>query len=120
MGEESIDLSGAVDMLKNMMSSDDGQQQIQNILRMFHGDAPPENQPPGTGTGGIDSDNLEMMLKLQQAMTRMNSQKNNEQTQLLLALKPFLKPSRQEKVDRAMKLMKLTGVLEIMRDIQGD
>ena len=50
----------------------------------------------------------------------LNQQKSNDKTQLLLALRPFLKPSRQEKVDHAMKLMKLTGVLSVMRDMQGD
>lgn len=119
MEEESIDLSGAVDMLKNMLSGEEGQQQIQNILNMFSGEAPAE-QAPGTVTGGIDPENLAMMMKLQRAMTAMNSRKNNRQTQLLLALKPFLKPSRREKVDNAMHLLQLTQVIEVLREGQGE
>ena len=106
MENESFDLSGAVDMLKTMLEGEEGQQQLQNIMDMFRGDAP---QQPGSGTGGIDPENLDMVLKLQQAMSMLNQQKSNDKTQLLLALRPFLKPSRQEKVDHAMKLMKLTG-----------
>ena len=34
MGDE-IDLSGAVDMLKNMLSSDEGSSAIENIMSMF-------------------------------------------------------------------------------------
>lgn len=117
MENESFDLSGAVDMLKTMLEGEEGQQQLQNIMDMFRGDAP---QQPGSGTGSIDPENLDMVLKLQQAMSMLNQQKSNDKTQLLLALRPFLKPSRQEKVDHAMKLMKLTGVLSVMRDMQGD
>ena len=121
MEEESMDLSGAVDMLKNMLYGEEGQQQIQNILSMFGGGAPDaENAVPGEATGGIDPDNLEMMLKLQRAMSAMNSRKNNSQSQLLMALKPFLKPARQEKVDSAMKMLSLTKVIEVMRETQGD
>ncbi len=120
MEGNSLDLSGAVDMLKNMLSNDEGQQQIQNIIGMFGGDNPENSQSPGQATGGIDPDNIEMFLKLQQAMTVMNSDKNNNQSRLLTALKPFLKPSRRQKVDNAMRLLQLTKVMEVMKNVQGD
>ncbi|MBO5364488.1 MAG: hypothetical protein J6A56_03380, partial [Clostridia bacterium] len=78
MAEESMDLSGAVEMLKSMFSSEDGQQQIQNIIGMFQG-GEPENITPGMATGGIDPENLEMMMKIQRAMEMMNRQKDNHQ-----------------------------------------
>lgn len=120
MEEESMDLSGAVDMLKDMLSAPEGQQQIQNILNMFGGANPPEDAPPGEATGGISGDELDMMLKLQRAMSVMNSRKNSSQSQLLTALKPFLKPSRREKIDSAMRILSLSKVIEVMREAQGD
>ncbi len=119
MADESINLSGAVDMLKGMLSGEEGQQQLQNILGMLKG-SPDANHIPGESTGGIDPENLEMMLKLQRAMSAMNNQKSNSQAQLLMALKPFLKPSRREKVDSAMKMLKFTSLIEIMKDVQED
>ena len=119
MEEESMDLSGAVDMLKEMLSGEEGKQQIQDILSMFGG-LPPENGTPGEATGGIDTDNLAMMMRLQKAMSVMNSRKNSNQSQLLMALKPFLKPSRREKVDNAMRMLNLSKVVEVMREVQGD
>ncbi len=114
-----MDLSGAVEMLKSMLSGEEGQQQIQNILGMFQG-GEPEPQAPGMATGGIDPENLEMMMKVQRAMELMNRQKDNKQTKLLTALRPFLKEERKEKVDHAMKLLKLTGVIEMMREVQEE
>ncbi len=119
MAEEPMDLSGAVDMLKTMLSGEDGQRQLENILEMFGGESP-EERVPGESAGGIDPENLEMMMKIQRAMAAMNRRQNNEQAQLLLALRPFLKPVRQEKVDHAMQLLKFTGMIEIMREVQED
>lgn len=114
-----MDLSGAVDMLKEMLSGEEGQQTIQNILGMFGGE-PPEETSPGVVTGGIDPENLAMMMRLQQAMGAMNSRKNSSQNQLLMALKPFLKPSRREKVDHAMQMLSIGQVITVMKKAQED
>lgn len=117
MAEESMDLSGAVDMLKEMLSGEEGQQTVRNILGMFGGEAP-EEPSPGLATGGIDPENIAMMMQLQKAMTAMKSRKNNSQNQLLMALKPFLKPSRREKVDHAMQMLSIGQVIAVMKETQ--
>lgn len=119
MADESLDLSGAIDMLKNMLSDEEGQSQLQNIVSMFQGSTD-NARMPGEQTGGIDPDNIEMFLKLQKAMTVMNRSQNNSQAQLLMALKPFLKSSRQDKIDKAMQMIKFSGMIEFMRNVQGD
>lgn len=119
MENQSVDLTGAIDTLKDMLSGEDGQQQIQNILNMFSGNTP-ENTAIGNATGGIDPENLQLMFKIQNIMSKLNNKKNNSQTQLLSALRPFLKPSRREKVDTAMRLLSFSDVFEIIRESQGD
>lgn len=119
MLDESKDLSGAVDMLKEMLSGEEGQQAIGNILSMFGGQ-PPEQTAPGVATGGIDPENLAMMMRLNKAMAAMNSRKNSNQVQLLQALKPFLKPSRRDKVDHAMQMMNLGQVIAVMKEGQEE
>ena len=118
MAEESMDLSGAVDMLKGLLSGEEGQQTLQNVMGML-GAGQPEPSP-GVATGGIDPDNLAMVMQLQKAMGLMNQQKNNSQTRLLMALKPFLKPARQEKVEHAMQMLKLSQVIAVMKEAQED
>ena len=54
--------------------------------------------------GGIDMATISRFLPLLQ---EMNSSQNDERTQLLYALKPFLKPERQEKIDTALRLARL-------------
>ncbi len=119
MAEESLDLSGAVEMLKTMLAGEEGQQQIQNIMGMFQSDDP-EKKVSGIPFGGQETENLEMMMKIQRAMELMNRQKENNQAKLLAALRPFLKPERKEKVDSAMKLLRLTGLIEMMQEVQEE
>ena len=117
MLDESMDLSGAVDMLKEMLSGEEGQQTLGNILQMLGGQAP-QDAPPGAATGGIEPENLEMVMRIQQVMSAMSSRKNSSQAQLLRSLKPFLKPSRRDKVDQAMQMLSLGQVLAIMKEGQ--
>ncbi len=118
MLDESMDLSGAVDMLKEILSGEEGQQTIENLLGMLGGQTPGEGAP-GMATGGIEPENLAMMMRVQQAMSAMNSRKNSSQAQLLRALKPFLKPSRRDKVDQAMQMLSLGQILAVMKEEQG-
>ncbi|MBR5152628.1 MAG: hypothetical protein IKW60_03765 [Clostridia bacterium] len=114
MAEESMDLSCAVDMLKEMLSGEEGQQTIQNLMGIL-GDV--QTAPaPGVATGGLDPENLEMMMRLQKVMSMMHEQKNSSRTRLLMALKPFLKSSRQSKVDMAMQMMNLGQVFTVMKE----
>ena len=62
--------------------------------------APPAALPP---LGGLDPQVLARFLPLLQEYSRSNSQT----MQLLYALRPYLKPERQEKVERALQLARL-------------
>lgn len=57
---------------------------------------------------------LETVMKLMEAFSKLNSGDKN--TELLLALKPHLRDENRAKVDRAIKLMKLMSVLMLLRE----
>lgn len=57
--------------------------------------------------GGIDMKTISRFLPLLQ---ELNGGGNDERAQLLYALKPFLKPERQEKIDTALRLARLFHV----------
>ena len=118
MEENNFDLSGAVEKLQEMMGSEEGQGQLQSILQMFTSEAPTPS-PSGSTTGGIDPDNLEMFFKLQQAMAAMNSPQNDENVRFLQSLKLYLKERRQNKIDSAVRMLRLSKVIEAMKDING-
>ncbi len=61
-------------------------------------------------SGGFD---IGMLMQLS---SLMSSSGQDEDTALLLALKPHLKEERQKKVDKALKLMKLLSVWKTLKD----
>lgn len=78
-------------------------------------DSDNEQGSPDNGTkdifGNID---IDMIMKLGELMSNMNA--NDKNTQLLLALKPHLRPENRKKVDNALKLMKIINLLPLLRD----
>ena len=66
--------------------------------------APPP--PPPLPLGGIDPQTIARYLPLLQELTRDTSQT----TQLLSALRPFLKDGKQDKVERAARLARLITI----------
>ena len=74
---------------------------------------PPQSQPtqpppaggnPLSGLGGLDPELLTRFLPL---IRELGGQQDSNARQLLYALRPYLKPERQEKVERALQLARL-------------
>ena len=128
------DLNGAVEKLKQMMSTDEGQANIQNILSNFNagdmdmgnlgslfgsGAASPNisgNSDSSAAPGGIDMD---AMLKMQKMFSMMNSSggNNSRHSAMLHSLKPYLSDGRKSKLDMAAKLMSLAKFAPLFKDM---
>ena len=73
-------------------------------------DTPRESSPPVSGdllsslTSGVDP---KLLLKLLPLIQELGSGQNSNARALLMALRPYLKPERQEKVERALQLARL-------------
>lgn len=107
-----------VAQLAQMLASqnESAQAQPQSAPQAPQPPSPPSGAAPGSGMdfsalssllGGIDMGTISRFLPLLQ---EMNSSRNDERTALLHALKPFLRPERQEKVDTALRLARLFHV----------
>ena len=70
-----------------------------------------------TNNSGID---IETMMKMKKIMSAMNSSSNNSGANLLRSLKPYLNPSRQEKVDEYIQLFNIEKVINLMNQSGGD
>ena len=105
------------DMLKNFASMMDGKEIPDNIKEMLNS-LPKEN----SSSDANDSPNIDIntILKMQKIMNSFNSSQNNSGANLLRALKPYLKPSRQAKVDEYIQLLNLEKVIEMMNNSGGD
>ena len=70
---------------------------------------PAENDPPSplSALDGLDP----RLLRMGMGLLSEYSAQDDKKTALLAALKPFLKPERQEKIDQAVRIARLTRVI---------
>ncbi|MBE6963107.1 MAG: hypothetical protein E7443_00710 [Ruminococcaceae bacterium] len=113
------------DKLNSLLSNPDAMAQIMQLAQSLGGGqepvaAPPPSQPvqapPPPPSGGGNGDLLSsltggmdpaLLMRLMPLIQELGSGKNSNASQLLYALRPYLKPDRQEKVERALQLARL-------------
>lgn len=110
------------DKLNSILSNPDAMAQIMQLAQSLGGgteqpSAPPPPppqapQPPAPGggdllsslTGGLDP---QLLLRLLPLIQELGGQQDSNARQLLYALRPYLRPERQEKIERALQLARL-------------
>ena len=85
---------------------------LKHILENFNNS---NNTSKNDGSSVPDID-LDTILKIKNIMEKLNSSKSNSGSNLLLALKPFLRESRQSKVDNYIQLLKILPLLESLKN----
>ena len=128
--DENETLSSAFDKLGEMLSTEDGQKQISDILSMFSG-ANSENNPEkeqqsaekgsdeksSFQSSGFSSADFDMLSKAKKLLGASGiSGKKDKNAAFLEALKPFLKKERRQKLDGAIKLI---GVASLFKEFGG-
>ena len=109
-------MSDFEDKLNAILSSPDAMAQVAALAQQLSdggekAGTPPQEEAPapassGVGDllGGIDPAMVARFLPL---LREMNSPEDDQRAALLHALRPFLKPERQAKVDRALQAAKM-------------
>ena len=69
--------------------------------------------------GEASSIDFETIMKMKTIMEKMNNH-NDPRANLLISLKPYLKPSRKDKVDQYIKLFGMSKVMEIFNNSGGE
>lgn len=110
--EENTDLSKLFEianMIKNANSSTQSEQTTFNeqTNQPFN----PTYQCTGQTNSNFEMPDMETLMKISQIMKAMNSTENNASTNLLYSLKPFLRKSKQNKIEQYVKLLKLSSVI---------
>ena len=109
--------------LNHLLSNPDAMAQIMQLAQSFSSGSgegaapqpsppppPPPPPPPAGGdalaalTGGLDP---KLLTKLLPLLQELGGQQDSNARRLLYALRPYLKPERQEKVERALQLARL-------------
>lgn len=67
-------------------------------------------------TSEIPNIDIDTILKMQKIMSSLNSTKNSSGANLLRALKPYLRPNRQAKVDEYINLLGIEKIIDLMNN----
>ena len=62
---------------------------------------------------------INTILKMKNVMDKMNSNKNDPRSNLLLSLKPYLNNNRKEKLDQYMQFLNISKVIEAFNSDNG-
>ena len=112
-------LSDLLNNLSKNINSSDGNNinpdMLKQLLDSFNSSNGSNDSNKNDNNSNPDID-LDTILKMKTIMEKMNSSKSNSSSNLLLALKPFLRQSRQSKVDQYVQLLKLAPLLEMFKN----
>lgn len=78
------------------------------------------NESNSANTSPFGNIDMNTILKIKQVMDKMNDSKNDPRSNLLMSLKPYLKPTRKEKVDQYIKLMSMSSLMENFKSSGGE
>lgn len=90
-----------------------------NFFNFFNNqnDSQNDNDNSSNPFGNID---IGTIMKLKSVMDKMKSPNSDPRSNLLRSLKPYLKPSRKEQVDKYIQLFSMSQVFEGMNKFGGD
>lgn len=102
-------LSNAISQLQNMLSSDEGKKNIEDMISSLGASATSPDDPVF---------NAENMLKMKNIMETFK-RRDDPRSQLLLALKPYLSNTRTARLETAIRLLSLGRLPDIMKAFRG-
>ena len=104
--------------LDNLLNSPDGMDKIQSMMatlgispEMLMTEAQPEPKPPPQSSPAIPE--LDGLLKLMPLLSQMG--KDDQNTTLLKALRPYLHGDREKRLDDSVRMMQLLKFLPLLQ-----
>ncbi len=107
-------MSDIQDKINQILSNPEALKQVQSLgeqLGLAKSEAP---KPKPKQSELLNDDMLSALTRLAPVMSSVNS--NDETTQLLNSLRPFLSGEKQQKLDRAEKMIKFIKIIPILKD----
>lgn len=104
--------------LAGLLNDPDTMARVRQMAQgLFSGEngAEQTNSPPDMGA----MPSAEEIGKIMSIMSKLNTPQNDSRSGLLLALKPHLSEPRREKVDNAVKILKLIELLPLIKEMNG-
>ena len=112
--------NSALNTLKSLLG-DDAEQKIQAVMSSLSSGS--EKNDSGESVTAVniqspvpvDTQGIEQILKIKEIINEIGSSGNDSRANLLLSLKPFLRQSRRQSVDSAVRLLNLTKLSGLIK-----
>ena len=108
---------------KNNVTSDSNNtissEMINNLINSFKENDSKSNTENTNSSNNFNNLDFETILKLKSVMDVLNK-KNDPRSKLLYSLKPYLRESRQKKIDQYANLLKITEVTNLFKNEKGE
>lgn len=93
------------------VSSDFNEDTLKNIFNNLNTNIQNQDTATETTENNFNFD-MHTILKMKSIMDKINSNKNDPRSNLLLSLKPYLNKNRKEKLDQYMQFLNISKVIE--------
>ena len=107
------------EMLNSNDIPDDLKNMVNNLKHSSSSNNSSNDHSSSSNSSAPDID-INTMLKMKQVIDSMNANKDDPRTNLLLSLKPYLKESRQKKVEQYVKLFGIEKAFEAFNILGGE
>lgn len=108
------------DMLKGNTVPDNLKDMLNSVMNNSSNNT--SNASTNTDNSNNNSSNdfsnidINTILKMQEVMKSINSEQSSSRVKLLRSLKPYLKPSRQDKVEQYIQLFNMEKIFEMFNN----
>ena len=101
------------DLIKNFSNSNIDMNKVNDLLSSLKSTDKSSASNDSSSSESTSANNIDIntMLKIKEMMDKINSSHNDKRSNLLLALKPYLRESRQTKLDQYMKLLNMAPII---------
>lgn len=110
-------MADMMDTLKGLLG-DDADNKLQSIMEIVNPDAkktaPAVNEDTPADNTGITP---EMIKAMQSAMKHIGANNTDDRTKLLMSLKPYMRKSRQDTIDSAVKMLNMSQLSQMFKEI---
>ncbi len=112
------DMAGKI---SELLSDPEGLNKIRNLAQSLFSDKTAESEPKESCSSDTSQSGFSLPegidpIKIMNLFSAFNNRGNDNRSQLLLALKPHLTIERQERVDKAVKLLKIASLIPVLKN----
>lgn len=114
------DLSNIFEKL-NINKDSISPEMIDNLMSMFNNSSNTNDSCGSSNSYNSTPDiDIETILKMKTIIEKMNKKNDDPRSKLLQSLRPYLRESRQAKLDQYIQLINMSKIIDILPLIGGD